>query len=282
MAEITLNAAVRANLLTLNSTQSLIDKTQNRLSTGLRVSSPIDDSKAFFEAKSLSDRASDFGEKKDGIDQAISSVKTALQAVDAVDSLVSQLKGLAISAKSASGTELASVVSQFNELRTQINNLAGDASFQGLNLVNNTTTVLTVEFGVATTSTLDITAVNLQSGTAGLSISVAAASNTTATGDLDFSATSDVDTIIAELDTAITTLRGNASALGSNVALLQTRLDFTNGYVNNLTEGAGKLTLADINEEGANLVSLQTRQQLGISALAFAGQSEQSVLSLFR
>ena len=65
------------------------------------------------------------------------------------------------------------------------------------------------------------------------------------------------------------------------MTFLQTRLDFTKQYVNNLTEGADKLTLADINEEGANLVSLQTRQQLGIQALAFAGQSEQAVLRLF-
>ena len=64
--------------------------------------------------------------------------------------------------------------------------------------------------------------------------------------------------------------------------MLQTRLDFTESYTGVLDEGAGKLTLADITEEGANLVALQTRQQLGISALSFAGQSEQSVLSLFR
>ncbi len=281
MAEITLNAAVRSNLLTLSNTQSLIDKTQNRLSTGLRVASPIDDSKAFFEAKSLSDRASDFSEKKDGIDQGISSVKTALEAVEAVDTLVRQLKGLAISAKSATGTELTSIVSQYNSLRTQIDNLAGDASYQGLNLVNNTTSTLAVSFGTATTSTLSIAAVNLQAGSAGLAVTLAAASATT-TGEIDFSTASGADAAITELDTAITTLRGNASSLGSNVALLQARLDFTKSYVNGLEEGAGKLTLADINEEGANLVSLQTRQQLGISALAFAGQSEQSVLSLFR
>ncbi|MHC8509130.1 MAG: flagellin [Rhodospirillales bacterium] len=69
--------------------------------------------------------------------------------------------------------------------------------------------------------------------------------------------------------------------MGSNVALLQTRLRFTTDYVNTLEAGAGKLTLADINEEGANLLALQTRQQLGISALAFAGQAEQSILALF-
>jgi len=80
----------------------------------------------------------------------------------------------------------------------------------------------------------------------------------------------------------LTTLRSNAQTLGSNVALLQTRLEFTEGYVNDLEEGAAKLTLADINEEGANLLAVQTRQQLGISALAFAGQAEQGILSLFR
>jgi len=66
------------------------------------------------------------------------------------------------------------------------------------------------------------------------------------------------------------------------VALLQTRLDFTEVYINTLETGGSKLTLADINEEGANLLALQTRQQLGISALAFAGQAEQGILALFR
>ncbi|MSO93924.1 MAG: hypothetical protein EXQ86_11075 [Rhodospirillales bacterium] len=88
--------------------------------------------------------------------------------------------------------------------------------------------------------------------------------------------------------TAIQTLRlwssasTNAATLGSNVALLSTRLEFTKEYVNTLETGASKLTLADINEEGANLLALQTRQQLGISALSFAGQAEQAILQLFR
>jgi len=92
---------------------------------------------------------------------------------------------------------------------------------------------------------------------------------------------SDADTVIAQLDSSLTTLRSQSQKLGSNVALLQTRLDFTEQYTNTLEEGAGKLTLADLNGEGANLLALQTRQQLGISALAFAGQSEQGILALF-
>jgi flagellin-like hook-associated protein FlgL len=91
-----------------------------------------------------------------------------------------------------------------------------------------------------------------------------------------------VDSVIAELDSALTTLRANASTIGGNVALLQTRLDFTEIYVNILETGSAKLTLADINEEGANLLAPQTRQQLGISSLAFAGQAEQGILALFR
>ena len=91
----------------------------------------------------------------------------------------------------------------------------------------------------------------------------------------------DIDNIVVDLDAALGTLRSQAQKLGANVALLQTRLDFTEQYTNTLEEGADKLTLADLNEEGANLLALQTRQQLGISALAFAGQSEQGILSLF-
>ena len=76
MAEITLSAAVRSNLLALAETSKLINRTQDRLSTGLRVNSPVDDAKAFFESKALSDRAATINEKKDGIDQAVSSSRT--------------------------------------------------------------------------------------------------------------------------------------------------------------------------------------------------------------
>ncbi|MHA1564505.1 MAG: flagellin, partial [Alphaproteobacteria bacterium] len=119
---------------------------------------------------------------------------------------------------------------------------------------------------------LTINSVDLRTNTVG-GLGITSAAN--------FSAASAVDAALAQLSTSVSTLRGHAQSLGSRIALLQTRLDFTKSYVNTLDEGSAKLTLADINEEGANLVSLQTRQQLGIQALAFAGQSEQSVLQLF-
>jgi flagellin-like hook-associated protein FlgL len=97
---------------------------------------------------------------------------------------------------------------------------------------------------------------------------------------VDSTLTTQVNALVTSLDSALTTLRTKSQTIGSNVALLQTRLDFTANYVNTLQEGSDKLVLADLNEEGANLLALQTRQQLGISALSFAGQAEQSILAL--
>jgi len=271
-SEISLSSAVRDNLLALKDTQTLISRTQNRLSTGLKVSSAIDDPRIYFEAKALSDQASDIQEKKEGVDQAISSVSTALQAIESIDSLVQQMKGLLISAKTATGNELTSIQDQYNELRTQIDNLASDAKYQGLSLVDGTGSTLEVSFSTDTASVLTINSVDMTIGTAGLSLTSAA----------NFSLASNIDAALTEVTSATSTLRGEAKELGSNIAILQTRLDFTNNYVNLLQTGSSKLTLADITEEGANLVALQTRQQIGISALSFAGQSEQAVLQLFR
>tara|TARA_R110002110_G_scaffold284986_1_gene499019 strand:- start:497 stop:1318 length:822 start_codon:yes stop_codon:yes gene_type:complete len=272
MADISLSAAVRSNLLSLGNTADLISRTQERLSTGLKINGPIDDAKIFFEAKALNDRATTLAEKKDGIDQAVSSVSVALEAVNAIDSIVDQLKGIAISAQSAStAAEFTELNAQYNSLVSQIGNVSADASYQGTNLVNGTGTTLTVYFSESTTSVLSVSSVDLRNSSNGLAITTGAT----------LSATSLNTCAINQLDTAIATLSAKAKTLGSNVALLQTRLDFTESYVNELETGADKLRLADTTEEGANLVALQTRQQLGISALSFAGQAEQSVLSLF-
>jgi len=274
--DIALSNAVRESLLSLKSTERLISRTEGRLSSGLKIAGPIDDARVFFEAKALSDRAEDMEGKRESIDQSISSVSAALEAINSIDAIVKQMKGLAISSKSASGGEFQSLKAQYDELRTQINNLANDATYQGLNLVNSTASSLLVSFSTQTGSSISISGVDMQASALSIEAFSAAIGGSTETV-----ASITIDSAIAQLDAAISTLRGSASTIGSNVSLLQTRLDFTEKYVNVHEEGAGKLTLADITEEGANLVALQTRQQLGISALAFAGQSEQSVLSLF-
>ena len=290
--EVKLSSAIQANLLSLQATASLVARTQGRLSTGLKVASAIDDAVAFFQAKSLTDRANDLTSKKNGIDQGISSLTTALQAVESTEDVFSQMKGLVLSAKSGTASDRSTLAIQFNELATQANNLVNDSSYQGLNLVNSTANALKVSFSEKTGSVLNVDGANiLVTNFSGMSFSISAlATGLESAGfgganSLVWSTVSNsislFDNVIDILDSAITTVRTNAATLGSNVSLLQTRLDFTTSYVNTLTGGSDKLVLADLNEEGANLVALQTRQQLATQALAFAGQSEQAVLQLF-
>ncbi|MGE5545700.1 MAG: flagellin [Solirubrobacterales bacterium] len=287
---VTLSSALRSNLLSLQKTGDLVNRTNSRLSTGLKVASAIDDAVAYFQAKGLSDRASDLTVRKDGIDQGISTVKSAITGLEAIEKTLVQMKGVALSAKAATNTERADLTKQFNTLALQLNNLANDASYQGLNLINSTAAKLKVEFSDKSAAVLTINGVNAQIGTLpGTSAlgGTSAASNVAsvlagAAWNTVSAAVSKFDAVIKSLDSAVISVRSSTKTLGTNVALLQTRLDFTKQYVNNLKEGSDKLTLADLNEEGANLVSLQTRQQLGIQALSFAGQQEQGVLALFR
>jgi len=292
MADITLTATSRSNLLSLNQTTDLANRTQTRLATGLKVASAIDDATAYFASKNLSDRASDFSARKDEINQGISTLKAAVNATESADKLLKQIKGVAIAAKTADDTTKADLTAQFGDLLGQLNSLLGDASYQGTNLVNSTTQSLTVRFSEVTTAQLDVSSRDLRAGAlftaaaggsaAGTAVAAAliGAASFTAVAASELITT--INDITSAVDSAVSTVRAAASNLGSNITLLQTRADFTSNYVNSLTEGSDKLRLADLNEEGANLVALQTRQQLALQALNFAGQSEQNVLSLFR
>jgi len=271
--KINLTAGVRANLLSLQRTTDLIDIVQTRLSTGLKVNSAIDDASAFFTARALTNRADDLTNLKENIDLSISALQAAITGIEAITELVEQAKGLANTAKATGDTAERSLLAvQFNELLGQINDLANDASFNGTNLIRATPDNLEVDFNEDGTSDLTIT--GLDSTTATTGIEITAAAN-------DFGNLSDINNTITELNSALTELRTNAATLGSNNTVLQTRLNFTEELTNTLEEGAGKLTLADINEESANLLALQTRQQLGINSLSLASQAERAILSLF-
>ena len=271
--KVELSAAIRSNLLTLSRTTDLIDRTQDRLSTGLKVASALDDSAAFFAARALTNRADDLNGLKDNIDQSISTIEAAINGIEAITELIEQAKGLAIIAKATSDTsERSSLSVQFNALLDQIDSLGNDASFGGTNLLQGTPDNLVVNFNEDGSSVL--TVAGIDSSTAATGLNVAAAAN-------DFVADSDIDLAITAVNTAVTTLRTTAATLGSNATVLQTRLNFTEDLVNTLEAGAGKLTLAELNEESANLLALQTRQQLGINSLSLAAQSERSILALF-
>lgn len=304
MADITLTAASRNNLMALQNTADLVKRTQNRLSTGKSVSSVVDDALKYFSAKSLSDRATDLNARKDAIDQGVSALKATVAATDKIESLVNQMKGLINASRSADASTRTENGKQINELVKQVQKLVSDTSYQGQNLLNSTSSKLTVTFSDKTDSKLTVDGVDFNASaglyknkTGGsLALKGSGAKNVSALGftvaDLkDYALSkatvqanfnSRADAAIAGMDKTISNIRAKASVFGNSVAVLQVRLDFTKTYSNVLNEGADKLTLADLNEEGANLLALQTRQQLGIQSLSFAGQSEQGILGLFR
>ena len=137
MSDITLTSAMRQNLLSLQGTAKLMDMTQNRISTGLKVSSALDNPTSYFTAKGLSNSASDLATLKDSMGQGISAIESADKALTSITSLIEQMKGLTSSAQgSTSATERASLAAQFDGMRGQVDKLALDASYSGKNLVN--------------------------------------------------------------------------------------------------------------------------------------------------
>ncbi len=417
MADISLTASMRTNLLSLQNTQSLMDTTQERLSTGLKVNSAIDNASSYYTAQSLNNRASDLSALLDSMGQGIQTIQAANEGIEAITEFVEQAKAIANSARDAAsktdvktlnakfsdlttpqtpktsaataltleikkvngdkvealgssdehdkavtaaltklnaklaagelggkdaaafktaadaamkeftGTVLEDVMEfsisadgkvsltakagyqiaakgagefagqgdkaadtglagdtatstvnvntdrqkyaeQFNEIMRQIDKLAKDSGYKGINLLQMNT--LTVIFNEDRSSQIEVKGVDASS--TGLKIS-----NPVDSWQTD----EDINKSITEAENAISELRIMASDYGNYYSIVQNRQDFTKNLINVLTEGADNLTLADMNEESANMLALQTRQQLAINSLSLASQAAQGVLQLF-
>ena len=154
----------------------------------------------------------------------------------------------------------------FNSIRTQIDDLVEDAGYRGVNLLNNDS--LTTFFNEDRDNTLVSSGMDFTS--LGLGI-----------GEADFTNSVDVQSALDSTRSALSSVRNFGQSMANDLAVIQTRRDFTEGTINTLKAGADDLTVADQNEEGANLLALQTRQQLGVTSLSLAAQSQPSVLRLF-
>lgn len=166
---------------------------------------------------------------------------------------------------SAAG-ELATLETEFESIRTQIDALVADSGYRGTNLLNGDD--LTTFFNEDRSNSLVTEGTTFTSAGLGLS-------------EANFGSITSTDSALAEVRAATLSVREFNSSIANDLAVLQTRQDFTTQTINNLTAGADKLTIADQNEEGANLLALQTRQQLGVTSLSLASQSQQAVLRLF-
>lgn len=266
--QISLTAGMRSNLMNLQSTSLLLDRTQTRLSTGKKVNTALDDPVNFFAAQGLTNRASDLSALKDGMSEAIQTIKAADNGITGLTKLIESAKGLAQAARSADISGREDLAAQYDQLRTQIDELSADASYKGTNLIDGDN--LTVVFNEGGSSTLTITGATADA--AGLGLTAAANSWATDT---------DIQTDLDLMTDALEELRTVSSSLSSNLNIISTRQEFTSNMISTLQTGADNLTLADMNEEGANMLMLQTRQSLGVTALSLSSQAAQSVLRLF-
>ena len=271
ISSVVLTASAYANLQALQGIASQLGQTQQALATGKVVNSPSDNATAFFESQGFLQSANDLNNLKGNLSTSLNTVTSVNQSIGDIQSIVEQLQSLTTTALQDSDPTLRKgLASQYNSLRTQLDLLVNDATFNGSNLLNSTGTTLVVYFDAKNTTALTITGVNITSSGLGL---VSAQSS--------FANTTDINTASSLLLTALTTLRTDASNFGGNASLIQTRQDFTTNLINSLTQASNNLVLADTNQEGASLQQLQAQDQLAIVSLGISGQLSQAILRLF-
>lgn len=269
LSNVSLTAGMRNNLLALQKTSSQITTTQDRLSSGKKVNSALDNPTNFFAAQNATNRASDLSDRKDSMSEAVQTIKSADTGITAITALIQSAKGLASSAMATNDTlSQLTYESQFLQIQSQITTLASDSGYRGTNLLTDGT--LSIEFSQKT-------------GDANLTVNGFAADASTlgVTSAAGWDTVANATQALANMDAALTTLRTKSSTLAANLAVITTRQSFTDSMISTLQTGSDNLTLADMNEEGANMLALQTRQSLGTTALSLSSQAAQSVLKLF-
>ena len=220
---------------------------------------------------------------KDGIKASNDNGKLRIQNLSTEDLTVSgtteggKATGVGSDVSSIGGNDVRkNLVQQFNDLRDQLDKFADDASFNGINLLRGDKLKLT--FNETGTSTIEIQAKTADGSPASVNNS---ALGIDTVGVADFDSDAKIDAKLDVLKSSLDSLRSQASTFGSNLSIVENRQDFTKNMINTLETGAANLTLADTNEEAANLLALQTRQQLSSTALSMASQADQAVLRLF-
>jgi flagellin len=274
MSNISLSSAMQSNLLSLQGISKQIASTQTALSTGKSVNSASDNATAFFSAQQGYNQADSLNQLKSAMGEGLQVVNTALQAITSATSILQQMKALASQALSTSDTtQKTNLQTQYNQLQTQLNEITqNDANYKGTNLLSGSAgNNLTVNFNAEGTSNITIASVDTTATTY-----QPAAASTWASSDAAISASQTADA------SAITSFNSLSQTLGSYNSLITTRQDFTTQLSNIFTTGANNLTNADMNQESANMLALQTSQSLSVDALSLANQANQSVLRLFQ
>lgn len=389
MNDISLTSGMRNNLVSLQNTVTLLDRTQNRLSSGKKVNSALDNPINYFAAQGHLSRAADISAYKDTMSEGIQTIQAANNGITSIKSLIETARGLgqaalnasansvgftvtamasgntvvvggttftAVSSGAASGVDefnvedsdgndltvdqivsnlaakinqneetgdqgnikavvsgnritlssvatdnaitSTSVVSttggtieiddkvtsergvyaaQYEEIMTQLDSLAGTGGYKGNNLLTNDTLSVGFEGG-----SISVKGFNAYASDMGVNTSGEANSDTVSGEEnVKWAVAADIKFDLNNLDKGIAKLKEESTKLSSALSVINIQQDFSTSKMNLLIKGADNLTAADANEEGANMLMLQTRQSLSTTALSLSAQAAQSVLKLF-
>ena len=264
----------------LNATNAQLDQTQQRINTGLKISSAKDNGAVYAIAQNSRADVSALDAVKDSLQRAQSTVDVANSAGATISDLLNQLKTKALAAadSSLSTVSRAALASDFNAIRDQIIKTVSAASFNGSNLLNSSVTSVQALASADGKIRLTVAAQNFNLKTG---------ANNTIFGfsaGITFASTSQgqASALVTTLSTTITSVNAAIAKLGTSANALSTHLSFVGKLQDSLTAGIGNLVDADVAKESANLTALQTKQQLGFQALSIANSSSSNLLSLFR
>lgn len=268
------NAGALVALQNLNMTNTQLATVQNRINTGLKVSSAKDDGAVFAIAQNLRSDIAGLSAVKGSLERGSSAVDVALAAGESISNLLIEMKGKAVAA-SDKGLDSASITAlkdDFEALRDQIGTIVDNAEFNGTNMIKNSGDSVVALANDKGTQTITVAAQDLSLTGTTLSI---ATTTTFTTATAAASAVTLLESSLSALNTAL-------AKLGTGSKALSSQLIFTGKLSDVIEVGIGNLVDADLAKESAKLQSLQVKQQLGIQALSIANQAPSIILSLFR
>ena len=268
------NQGALVALQNLTSTQTELAKTQNIISTGKMVNTAADNGAVWSIANTMSGKVSALDAVKDSLNRATSTIDVAMSAGQQVSDLLTQMKAKALAASDTSldSTSRASMNQDFKSLLNQISTVVGNASFNGVNMINSGGTTIYALANDSGSSKITVASENLSVG--GAIVTVASTAS--------FASATAASAFVATLTTDITNVNNALTNLGTGSNALAGQLKFVTGLQDSLNTGISNLVDADMAAESAQLQALQTKQQLGIQALSIANQSTSALLSLFR
>jgi flagellin len=271
------NGQAMIALQNLNATGAELGISQNRISTGRKVDTAKDNGSTWAIAQSMRANSQSLNSVRDSLQRGQSTIDVAMAAAGSISDLLLQMKEKALA---ASDTTLSTVSREslnvdFKALRDQIAKTVANAEFNGSNMIKTGGASIYALANAAGTNKLTVLAQSLALGSANLTGITSTASFATNTASGAQSMISTVNDAIGKVSTAL-------AKLGTGSKALDLHLTFINKLQDSIDNGIGNLVDADLAKESAKIQSLQTRQQLGVQALAIANASTQTLLSLFR